>query len=807
MRIVLALILCFLVVAVPSIWAYWVEDGVPICIETGNQTYPAGVSDGSGGMIVTWDDERGGNFDIYIQRVNALGVVLWTTDGIALSTASGDQENPAITSDGAGGAIVTWQDGRSGNSDIYAQRVNPTGTVQWTADGISICTSSGTQQSPTIASDGIGGAIITWGDSRSGNGDIYVQRLDALGVAQWTADGVALATATGNQGSPVIVSGGATGAIVSWSDYRSGNYDIYARRVDASGTVQWTADGVALCTEAAHQSVPEITSDGAAGAIVCWKDLRNGDANVYAQRVDTSGAVLWTADGIALCAAAGDQWSHEIISDDAGGAIVTWTDDRDSFWGIFAQRVNASGTVMWTAVGAPICTLMGYQFEPEITSDEAGGAIITWHDSRNAGNSDDIYAQRVDASGAVYWTVDGVAICAVAGYQRYAAIVSDGTSGAVIAWEDYRNGNKDIYAQAVDKYGLVGYNDPVILSIEDIPHDQGGWVRITIQKSELDDEMEQDYPISTYDVWQRVDDPALLSAIARAPLDDASGIPVRKVGGRSYVVARELIGAGLLPPGSWENLGKFAACQQDEYIYRASTLEDSTASGIPYSIYVVSAQTTTPSVWYVSAPDSGYSVDNLPPDTPEGLASEQSYSPEGLSLDWDVNEENDLAYYSVYRGTVEEFVPAPGNRIATPLAPEYFDGEWRWNSSYFYKISATDIHDNESGFALIRPADVTGTETPETPKAAYLTQNYPNPFNPITKIAFGLAEPGNASLKIFDASGRLARVLVDEIRPAARYEEIWDGRDDTGRKAASGVYFYRFKTGSFSETRKLILLR
>ena len=109
-----------------------------------------------------------GDSDIYAQRVNASGVPQWTADGVALCTAANYQAYPTIVSDGAGGAIVTWQDGRSGyrNSaaDIYAQRVNALGVPQWTADGVALCTAASSQGSPTIVSDGAGGAIVTWQD-------------------------------------------------------------------------------------------------------------------------------------------------------------------------------------------------------------------------------------------------------------------------------------------------------------------------------------------------------------------------------------------------------------------------------------------------------------------------------------------------------------------------------------------------------------------------------------------------------------------------------------------------------------------
>ena len=504
--------------------------------------------------------------------------------------------------------------------------------------------------------------------------------------------------------------------------------------------------------------------------------------------------------------------------------MSTWDDHRSGNYDIYAQRVNASGIGQWTTNGVALCTATGDQISPTIASDGAGGAIVAWHDNR--GGYSNIYAQRVNGLGAVQWTIDGIAICTATGGQVGPLIASDGASGAIITWIDYRNGNPDIYAQAIEAHGLVGYLAPYLLSVQDVPHDQGGWVRITMERSRLDDALESAYPVAIYNVWQRIDDEALLASVARnsssgdprARIDEAplkgsvdpssvSGWPVTEVNGRYFVQSKELLGAGAFPPGSWELVGSFAACQQDQYIYRASTVADSSASGVPKSVYMVSAHTTTPSVWFTSETHSGYSVDNLPPEVPVGLVAEQSYAPVGLQLTWDINQENDLSYYAVYRGLSGDFVPGTENRVATPTAPEYFDGAWRWDSGYYYKISAIDVHDNQSGFALLGPDGVTGTDTPKAPEATYLAQNYPNPFNPTTRISFGLSAPARVSLRIYDAAGRLVRALVNEERRAARYEETWDGRDSNGRSVASGIYFYRLVAGSFEETRKMAMLR
>jgi hypothetical protein len=200
-------------------------------------------------------------------------------------------------------------------------------------------------------------------------------------------------------------------------------------------------------------------------------------------------------------------------------------------------------------------------------------------------------------------------------------------------------------------------------------------------------------------------------------------------------------------------------------------------------------------------------VDNLPPVMPLGLEGEQRYSPAGLDLSWTPNVENDLAWYNVYRGTSEGFVPGPSNRIGTSQTPGFFDDEWDWSAGYYYKVAAVDRHGNESGHALLAPDDVTGVETPKAPEGPYLAQNFPNPFNPTTRISFGLAAPANVSLRIYDASGRLVRVLLEGARPAGNYSELWDGRDSGGRAVASGIYFYRLTAGAFTETRKMALLR
>jgi hypothetical protein len=265
-------------------------DGTPICTATSYQEHPGLTSDGSGGAIIAWYDARNGGSqrDLYAQRVDASVVPLWAANGVAVSNWSPyTNAHPQLVSDGAGGAIIAWDDERGGDFQVYARRISADGTPMWTADGVGLCTAPGRQAYPQLVSDGAGGAIAAWEDRRSGNSDIYAQRVDPFGTSLWTLDGVALCTNDSVQVTPQLVSDGAGGAIIAWEDLRSGNADIYGRGIDTNGTPLWTADGVDVCTAADAQYQTRVASDGAGGAIMAWIDLRrNGyTKDVYAQRL------------------------------------------------------------------------------------------------------------------------------------------------------------------------------------------------------------------------------------------------------------------------------------------------------------------------------------------------------------------------------------------------------------------------------------------------------------------------------------------------------------------------------------------
>lgn len=388
----------------------WPANGRAVCTAVNSQAGPVIVPDGEGGAIVAWPDFRSGGWDVYAQHIRSTGTVDpgWPVDGRALCTAVGSQRGLLIAGDGSGGALVAWGDDRNGSGEIYMQHVLSIGLLDpsWPVDGRDLCTAPGDQTQPAIVSDGAGGALVAWADHRSGAWDVYAQHVRPWGELDpsWPIGGLAVCTAASTQSGIEIASDGAGGAIVAWHDWRSGTYtDVYAQHVLATGTVDgvWPVDGRALCTAPGSQNDPVIVGDGAGGAIVGWSDNRTGSLDAYAQRVLASGVVSgdWPLDGLALTTVYQYQGVMAGLEDGANGAYFAWSDLRDSTLRVYVGHVLAEGVMEagWPVDGRTACTGDSAQSGSSIVADGAGGVIVTWCDSRNG--IGDVFSQRIGRFG------------------------------------------------------------------------------------------------------------------------------------------------------------------------------------------------------------------------------------------------------------------------------------------------------------------------------------------------------------------------------------------------------------------------
>jgi len=309
---------------------------------------------------------------------------------------------------------------------------------------------------PQITADGSGGAIISWRDARSGTYHIYAQRIDANGTVQWAPNGVAITSERYGQYGPDIVPDGKGNFYIAWRDDRSGVGQIYCQKLDGNGNAQWATNGIAVCPTSYWQDIPETVVDGSGGVILVWVDERNSIINsfVYAQRLDGSGNKLWTASGVPVDLSTGLKGRLSCIEDGYGGAYIAWDSGNAAEWqDIFAQRIDSAGVILPTGT-VPVCTAPQEQEGPSLVLDGSGGAIIAWEWGWGTPSYFDIFAQRVDPDGNLLWPETGVVVCGAVDGQYYPQMIPNGEGGAILTWRDMRQDTIGaVYAMRVTANG------------------------------------------------------------------------------------------------------------------------------------------------------------------------------------------------------------------------------------------------------------------------------------------------------------------------------------------------------------------
>ena len=352
-----------------------------------------------------------------------------------------------------------------------------------------------------------------------------------------------------------------------------------------------------------------------------------------------------------------------------------------------------------------------------------------------------------------------------------------------MAWRDTRSGTNDIYAQRIERFGQLGNPEPAIVKIKDVPNDQGGKLNIEWTASYLD--VAPGNPIDAYWIWKQVPTAAAFSAIQKGEslieVDGSATTP--RIGALHRTIENVQI-------YYWEFVGSQVSHGFPAYSYTVSTLADSVGAGNPYTRFMVEAEQTSQGYYWGSAPDSGYSVDNLPPFTPAPFAG--TYGAGTAQLHWRANTEGDLANYRLYRGTSSSFTPSISNRIAAPADTAYSDAA---GETYYYKLSAIDIHGNESGFTTLLPSGALDAPGDHLPATLALRPAQPNPAFGGAVFRFVLPREGRITLALFDQQGRRVRDLVVGLMPSGEHSANWDGRDHAGRLVPSGFYFCRLDAG------------
>jgi len=729
-------------------------------------------------------------------------------------------------SDGAGGMFLGWPDATNfatSGYDLSAHHLRADGSLDpaWPASGRVFCAAPGAQGSLRLCGDRQGGFIAAWNDRRDSvtNGfDIYAMRVRANGTLDpaWPVNGRAVYAGPANQTANAIVSDGAGGAIVAWQDSRNNattSIDIYAQHVLANGTIDpaWPAGGLAVSVASGAQQTPFAASDSAGGAYVSWHD---GNLIDRVAHVLANGTLdpAWPAGGLNLDSSADFLFSIQLLEDGRGGLLTLCTSVVFATGGnndLLVRHVLANGTFdpQWPAGGTRIVGPFGgfTEFQGQIRSDgivsDGGGGIIVGYyaplDDSSLNYEYRFLRVRSDGQVDPNWNPAGRAWSAAPSNPFEISMVQNGDGTVTLGWSDLRDSAStyiDVYAQRITNDGRLGLAPPAIHAIHDVPNDQGGRATVYWYASAYDT-LQAD-PLSEYDVWRQLDDPAAARARSRGAHPVAAGEHARLGDVRAeHDGAKDVF---------WEFVGGAPARGDINYALTVDTRGDSSTAGPAFETYEVDAHLLASTLNFIgtSDPDSGYSIDNIPPAAPAPFDAVYN-SGTGSQLTWGNNVEPDLAGYRLYRGATATFTPSNGSRIFDGVATSFHDaGPPAW-----FKVSAYDRHGNEGPYSTVLSGTVTAVETPALPHELGLLPASPNPAAGATSVRLELPRAAIVQLAVFDPQGRRVRQLLSGTQLAGDHAVRWDGRSDSGGEAAAGLYFIRLEAEGRSFERRVALIR
>jgi hypothetical protein len=190
-----------------------------------------------------------------------------------------------------------------------------------------------------------------------------------------------------------------------------------------------------------------------------------------------------------------------------------------------------------------------------------------------------------------------------------------------------------------------------------------------------------------------------------------------------------------------------------------------------------------------------------------------------VNIAWIVETETENAGYNLLRNEVRQLVTAQkindglidaGSEFGTQIQYSYTDMEVDEGATFFYWLESVSLNGESEFFGPITVAVSGEGSSPEIPNLPLITELYsafPNPFNPATNLLYSLKEDGLVRLEIYNQKGQKVKSFDSYHDKAGVYKQAWDGRDWQGNPVASGVYFYKLICGSYSATKKMILLK
>ncbi|MFL2982897.1 MAG: hypothetical protein ACJZ12_00725 [Candidatus Neomarinimicrobiota bacterium] len=431
----------------------------------GNGIMPQVASTSNNGVYVAWLTD--GNYHIYVQRFDQLGIPQFGDSGILIS----DNDNASwiavyhlnIIVDGNDNLVISTVDQRTGNWEVYAWKLNLDGLLLWGEDGLVITDESTSNMSPrlTIADDN--SVIVT---SSHNDGEVLFQRISPDGQLLWN-QGIIKSDDTMYLISPQSIVNNDGELIFQWLRQSSGwpiYSDILVQKYDIDGNPLWTDPVIVV----GPVSFPmgnwsqQLISNSEGGSITAWTELVGNVQNAIVESIDESGGSLWSG-GIDFSDNSNNFRMSPILTlcDSSRDVVSVWREANgiQSQRGLFAQRINHNGIKLWGDDGVEVVEMNDSYDYLDISISSFNDDVIITYLEQSSNMIGDIFSKKLDSLGNPIW--DDIGILTSSNTPKQDLATGKGENCLFVSWSE----NDSIFVHCLRDDGTLG--PPDIISPED----------------------------------------------------------------------------------------------------------------------------------------------------------------------------------------------------------------------------------------------------------------------------------------------------------------------------------------------------
>lgn len=370
------------------------NDGRKISSLAGKKMLPISTRFVGNSALVMWKDftnEAMGN--LMVQRVFSNGSLGWSENGLQI-TEKQNITSYSINSDSAGNVFIVYGEKAADNYKIVLQKVSANGYLMFKMDGVAVHKSSARNSSISVLADERGGAYLLWLENVNNKTQVMAQHIDSVGKPTWGKQPVSVSMSNNSVLSFTSQLTKQNSIYLVWQA-KSKSKDILHQLINSKGRPQWGSGGRLVSQQKGDQLNP-CTAVSDSALYISWTNEYNHDKDVYAQKFRLDGKPLWKENGIPVISTHGDQFGQKIFYDSKSGIFIAWIDKRvDSLKAnIYGQRINKAGRLLWDSLGMPIAKYKNSEKSYlTLLSDYDNSSIIVFKDMRGANSG--IYGQKV----------------------------------------------------------------------------------------------------------------------------------------------------------------------------------------------------------------------------------------------------------------------------------------------------------------------------------------------------------------------------------------------------------------------------